>query len=131
MINKERTLWTLLIGALLIRLLSLGLYPLMDTTESRYGEMARMMVETGNWLTPLFDYGVPFWGKPPLFTWMSAVSVELFGLSEFTLRLPHWVAGVFVVWAAAWFTKKNGYNRLLLLLCCPQHLSSPFLLVQS
>lgn len=113
MINKERTLWTLLIGALLIRLLSLGFYPLMDTTESRYGEMARMMVETGNWLTPLYDYGVPFWGKPPLFTWMSATSVELFGLSEFTLRLPHWIAGVIVVWAAAWFAKKNGYHPLV------------------
>ncbi|MGR5094916.1 ArnT family glycosyltransferase [Vibrio maritimus] len=113
MINKERTLWILLIGALLIRLLSLGLYPLMDTTESRYGEMARLMVETGNWLTPLFDYGVPFWGKPPLFTWMSAISVEMFGLSEFTLRLPHWAAGVFVVWFAAWFSKKNGYNPLV------------------
>ncbi len=49
---KGRTLWILLIGALVIRLLTLGLYPLMDTTESRYGEMARLMVETGNWLTP-------------------------------------------------------------------------------
>jgi 4-amino-4-deoxy-L-arabinose transferase-like glycosyltransferase len=113
MINKQRTLWFLLIAALLIRLLSLGFYPLMDTTESRYGEMARMMVETGNWLTPLFDYGVPFWGKPPLFTWMSAASVELFGLSEFTLRLPHWLAGVIVVAGAAWFAKKNGYNPLV------------------
>ncbi|WP_418642310.1 ArnT family glycosyltransferase [Vibrio chaetopteri] len=111
--NKQRTLWFLLIAALLIRLLSLGFYPLMDTTESRYGEMARMMVETGNWLTPLFDYGVPFWGKPPLFTWMSAASVELFGLSEFTLRLPHWLAGVVVVAGAAWFAKKNGYNPLV------------------
>ncbi|WP_198593103.1 MULTISPECIES: glycosyltransferase family 39 protein [unclassified Vibrio] len=111
--NKQRTLWILLIGALLIRLLSLGLYPLMDTTESRYGEMARMMVETGNWLTPLFDYGVPFWGKPPLFTWMSAASVEMLGLSEFALRLPHWIAGVLVVWASAWVAKKNGYNPLV------------------
>ncbi|MCW8348050.1 glycosyltransferase family 39 protein [Vibrio sp. ZSDZ65] len=110
---KGRTLWILLIGALVIRLLTLGLYPLMDTTESRYGEMARLMVETGNWLTPLYDYGVPFWGKPPLFTWMSAVSVELFGLSEFTLRFPHWIAGVLVVIGTAWFAKKNGYNPLV------------------
>ncbi|WP_372076798.1 ArnT family glycosyltransferase [Vibrio sp. 10N.222.51.C12] len=113
MINKQRTLWILLIGALLIRLVTLGFYPLMDTTESRYGEMARMMVETGNWLTPLFDYGIPFWGKPPLFTWMSAASVEMLGLSEFALRLPHWIAGVLVVWASAWVAKKNGYNPLV------------------
>ena len=64
--SLDRThLWMLLVGTMLLRLLTLNTYPLMDTTEARYGEMARLMVETGNWLTPLFDYGVPFWGKPP------------------------------------------------------------------
>ncbi|GAK84400.1 hypothetical protein JCM19238_1967 [Vibrio ponticus] len=56
-------LWAILGAVFLIRLISLGAYPLMDTTEARYGEMARLMTETGNWLTPQFDYGVPFWGK--------------------------------------------------------------------
>ncbi|NMS31044.1 ArnT family glycosyltransferase, partial [Vibrio parahaemolyticus] len=92
-INKTH-LWLLLAFALLLRLISLAAYPLMDTTEARYGEMARLMVETGNWLTPQFDYGVPFWGKPPLFTWMSAYGIELFGLNEFAVRAPHWLAGV-------------------------------------
>lgn len=58
-------LWALLGVALLIRLLSLGAYPLMDTTEARYGEMARLMIETNNWITPQFDYGVPFWESRP------------------------------------------------------------------
>lgn len=49
-INKTH-LWLLLAFALLLRLISLATYPLMDTTEARYGEMARLMVETGNWLT--------------------------------------------------------------------------------
>ncbi len=113
MIFSKRTLWFFLAGALLVRLATLGLYPLMDTTESRYGEMARMMVETGNWLTPLFDYDVPFWGKPPLFAWMSAIGVEMFGLSEFTLRVPHWLAGVAVIGLMGWFAKKNDVNPLV------------------
>lgn len=92
-INKTH-LWLLLAFALLLRLISLAAYPLMDTTEARYGEMARLMVETGNWLTPQFDYGVPFWGKPPLFTWMSAYGIELFGLNEFAVRAPHWLAAL-------------------------------------
>ncbi|HID50060.1 MAG TPA: phospholipid carrier-dependent glycosyltransferase, partial [Chromatiales bacterium] len=49
------------------------------------------MVETGNWLTPQFDYGVPFWGKPPLSTWLRAISFELFGINEFAARLPSWL----------------------------------------
>ena len=38
--------------------------PLMDKTEARYAEIARIMNETKNWITPQIDYGVPFWGKP-------------------------------------------------------------------
>ena len=95
-LSRKTLFWTLT-AVLSIRLLSLSSYPLMDTTEARYGEMARLMFETGNWITPQFDYGVPFWGKPPLFTWMSAAGVTLFGINEFALRFPHWLAGVFVI----------------------------------
>ena len=77
---------------LLARLLSLGIYPLMDTTEARYGEMARKMVETGYWLQPQFEYGVPFWGKPPLSFWGSAATMYLFGINEFAARLAPYLA---------------------------------------
>lgn len=85
--------WLLAIGiaVLSIRLISLGFYPLYDTTEARYGEIARLMLETGNWVTPLFDYDVPFWGKPPLQTWISAASFGILGVNEFAARLPHFL----------------------------------------
>lgn len=83
-----------LLSILLIRLLTLGAYPLTDTTEARYGEMVRKMVELGDWVTPWFDYGVPFWGKPPLAFWLSAMSAQVLGVSEFSLRLPSFVLGV-------------------------------------
>ncbi|WP_028865892.1 ArnT family glycosyltransferase [Psychromonas aquimarina] len=87
--------------SVVIRFLSLGLYPLMDTTEARYGEMARIMYETGNWITPMFDYNVPFWGKPPLFTWLSAAGFELFGVNEFAARIPHLFVGLLII-ALTW-----------------------------
>ncbi|WP_417346970.1 ArnT family glycosyltransferase [Ferrimonas sp.] len=104
--------WVLLL-ALAVRLISLGVYPLMDTTEARYGNMARLMVETGNWLTPQFDLGVPFWGKPPLHTWMSAGSAATLGMSEFALRLPHWLAGVAVLALMALFARRQGLSGLV------------------
>ncbi|WP_325097015.1 glycosyltransferase family 39 protein [Marinomonas ostreistagni] len=110
---RENHLWMILAFALLLRLISLATYPLMDTTEARYGEMARLMVETGNWLTPQFDYGVPFWGKPPLFTWMSALGIKTFGLSEFAVRAPHWLAGVVTILLMAWMSKRLGFNPLV------------------
>lgn len=106
-------LWAILGAALFIRLLSLGAYPLMDTTEARYGEMARLMIETANWITPQFDYNVPFWGKPPLFTWMSAIGIELFGVNEFAVRFPHWLAGFGVLLLMAKFARSAGYSGLI------------------
>lgn len=106
--------FVVLLIILLVRLISLSLYPLMDTTEARYGEMARLMVETGNWLTPQFDYGVPFWGKPPLHTWMSAVGIKLFGISEFSVRLPHWLAAVAVLILASYLAKRVQVSALQL-----------------
>lgn len=78
----------LLIVVVACRLVSLFLYPLSDETESRYAEIARLMVETGNWVTPQIDYGVPFWAKPPLGTWLSALGIGLLGANEFAVRLP-------------------------------------------
>jgi len=118
MINRLKSLslvhysLAVLVTVLCVRLVSLAFYPLMDTTEARYGEMARLMVDTGNWLTPLFDYGVPFWGKPPLHTWMSALGIELLGISEFAVRFPHWLAAVAVLALTGYFAKQLKVSAL-------------------
>ena len=86
--RQRRWLWGLLVLAVGIRVTTMGAYPLLDPSEARYAEIARKIVETGQWLVPQFDYGVPFWGKPPLSFWLTAVSFRLFGVSEFAARLP-------------------------------------------
>ena len=86
--RERRCLIGLVVAIVGVRLLTLGAYPLMDSTESRYAEISRKMLETGDWLMPQFDYGVPFWGKPPLSTWLSAASMAVFGVNEFAARLP-------------------------------------------
>ncbi len=73
-------LLALLIGC---RIVTMILVPHTDNSESRYAEISRKMVETGDWITPQFDYGIPFWAKPPLSMWMSATGIELFGANEF------------------------------------------------
>jgi 4-amino-4-deoxy-L-arabinose transferase-like glycosyltransferase len=91
--TRRRFLWVL--GSIAIfRLIVMATMPLADNTESRYGEMAAMMVHTNDWITPYFDTNVPFWGKPPLSFWLSAACVKLFGLSEWSVRLPSWLATV-------------------------------------
>jgi len=87
-VRERRSLALLVALVVAVRLATLGAYPLMDSTESRYAEIARKMLETGDWVMPQFDYGVPFWGKPPLSTWLSALSMAAFGVNEFAARLP-------------------------------------------
>ena len=87
-----------LLLVLLIRLITLGLYPLVDPTESRYAEMARKMLETGVWVTPQIGYGVPFWGKPPLAVWLNAFSLSIFGINEFASRLSALLLCVGTLW---------------------------------
>lgn len=85
----------LLLGLLVLaRLAGMGFLPLMDTTEARYGEIGRHMAELSDWITPWYDDGRPFWGKPPLSFWLTAVSFKVFGVHEFAARLPHFVCAV-------------------------------------
>ena len=53
------------------------LLPLMDKTEARYAEIARIMVETNNWILLQIDYNMPFWAKSPLSTWLTALSINV------------------------------------------------------
>ena len=86
--RERRCLAWFVVAVVVARVVTLGAYPLMDTTEARYAEIARKMLETGDWLMPQFDYGLPFWGKPPLSTWLSALSMRALGVNEFAARLP-------------------------------------------
>ncbi|AIY64762.1 ArnT family glycosyltransferase [Pseudoalteromonas piratica] len=105
---------SLLLIAILIgsRLISLGMYPLFDTTEARYAEIARIMFETRDWITPQFDYNIPFWGKPPLHTWFSAISFALFGVNEFSARIPHFLTGIATLITLYYFAKTH-FSKLV------------------
>ncbi|RMG53777.1 MAG: glycosyltransferase family 39 protein [Gammaproteobacteria bacterium] len=89
-----RWLLYLIAALLLLRLAGLGLYPLTDTTESRYAEIGREMVTGGDWVMPRLDPGRPFWAKPPLSAWLTASGMELFGINAFGARVMHWLAAV-------------------------------------
>src|SRR5690606_27845966 len=83
--------WVVLVMVLLLPLVSMELVPFYDTSEPRYAEMARVMAQTGDWITPWFNVDVPFWGKPPLSFWAQALSMKVLGVTEFAGRLPSWL----------------------------------------
>jgi 4-amino-4-deoxy-L-arabinose transferase-like glycosyltransferase len=70
----------------------LGGVHLFDWDEINFAECAREMIRTGDYLRPQIDYE-PFWEKPPLFLWMQAASMHLFGVNEFAARFPNAICG--------------------------------------
>ncbi len=113
----ERWLLFALLLAAALRLLLLGLYPLNDTTEARYAEVARKMVELGDWVTPWYDYGIPFWAKPPLSTWISAASFKVFGVNEFAARLPQFLLALALAWLIWDWARRPDRRQGLLAVC--------------
>jgi len=76
----------------------LGSRSLNEPDEGRYSEIAREMIETGDWLVPHLWY-LPHLDKPPMTYWLVAVSMKLFGQNEWAMRLPAALAGISGVWA--------------------------------
>lgn len=65
----------------------LGTIPLLDPDEPVYGETAKEMIATGDFLSPRI-YGEFWYDKPPLFYWLEALSFSLFGVSTWSARFP-------------------------------------------
>ena len=99
-----------------IRLFSLGLYDVYDSTEARYAGIAMRMAISGDFITPWFLPNIPFLGKPPLSFWATALSFKLFGnFSEFAARLPHFLAMILVLLIGfIWVKKLSGLKKALI-----------------
>ncbi|MGK0413768.1 MAG: 4-amino-4-deoxy-L-arabinose transferase-like glycosyltransferase, partial [Polaribacter sp.] len=61
LINKKHFFIISIIILIIWRAFLNGAIPLMDKTEARYAEIARIMAETNDYITPQIDYGIPFW----------------------------------------------------------------------
>ena len=106
-----------LLGLIVIGLVLFLFYtwsmPLIDPDEPRYASTASDMVMNNNWIVPHFN-GAPRINKPPLFYWAIAISYKIFGISEFSARLPATLAAIGTVlitylWGRQLEDRKNGF----------------------
>jgi 4-amino-4-deoxy-L-arabinose transferase len=72
---------------LFLYILPLGFRPLTIPDETRYGEIPREMLYSGDWVVPHLN-GLKYFEKPPLGYWANAVSMVTFGENAFALRIP-------------------------------------------
>jgi len=84
--NSKKVVWTLVAVFALVWLYVLGIRSLVPPDEGRYAEMAREMWASGDWITTRLN-GIKYFEKPPLQTWMNALTFTAFGLGEWQARL--------------------------------------------
>lgn len=83
---------------------------LLDDADAANAATAREMLERNDWVTMHMN-GVRFLEKAPLMYWAIAGSFKLFGVSQFTARLPLAIATMLLVWLAYAFGKWMGGER--------------------
>ncbi len=88
-----------------------GVRPLMLPDEGRYAGIAWEMASAGNWALPLLD-GMPFFHKPPLFYWIDAFAITLFGGHPWAARLASVIGAVAAVAALFLFLRRYASPRL-------------------
>src|SRR5947209_19723980 len=75
---------------------------LMDDVDAVQAQIARNMLQSGDWVTARLD-GVAYLEKSPLKYWMIAVSFMVFGPHDWAARIPLALATVLLCWMVARF----------------------------
>jgi 4-amino-4-deoxy-L-arabinose transferase-like glycosyltransferase len=95
---------------------------LMDDVDAVQAQIARNMLDSGDWVTARLD-GVAYLEKAPLIYWAIAAAYKVFGVSDWAARIPialsamalAWVTAAFGAWA---FGKRAGFYAGLCISTC-------------
>ena len=92
-------------------ILGVGRWDLWNPDEPRYAQVAKEMVERGDWIL-MHVNGNPYMDKPPLFFWLIALSSFLWqGFSAFSVRFPSAFLSTLTVLLTFLFGKKLYGSR--------------------
>jgi 4-amino-4-deoxy-L-arabinose transferase len=103
--QARRGVLALLALYVVVYLAPLGVRPLSTPDEVRYGEIAREMILSGDWVSPHFN-GVRYFEKPVLGHWLNAASLAALGENAFAVRLPVALATGLSALLVFWLTRR-------------------------
>ncbi|MCK5008988.1 MAG: glycosyltransferase family 39 protein, partial [Deltaproteobacteria bacterium] len=87
-------IFVLLILSSAIFFVNIGGWDLWNPDEPRYAQVAKEMMESGNWILPHLNSRV-YPDKPPVFFWLIALSSKIKGeVTSFSARFPSALAAV-------------------------------------
>lgn len=99
-----RDRWVVLAAAVIVFIPMLGSFGLWDPWEVHYGEVARNILERNDWISTWWGShwedgagnreGSYFYSKPILLMWMMAMGMQVFGFSEWGIRIGVALVGI-------------------------------------
>src|SRR6476661_3369259 len=100
---RVRSGWIVVAAACLVFLLNVLSPPrLMDDVDAVQAQIARNMLQSGDWITARLD-GVAYLEKSPLVYWVMAISYSAFGINDWAARIPIALSTVLLCWVTARF----------------------------
>ena len=73
---------------------------LMDDVDAVQAQIARNMLESGDWVTARLD-GIAYLEKSPMVYWLMAGSFRIFGVHDWAARLPVAISAILLCWLIA------------------------------
>jgi 4-amino-4-deoxy-L-arabinose transferase-like glycosyltransferase len=121
--GPERTLFAALLFLAAVAVFEPAGSGLAEPDETRYAEIPREMLATGDFVTPRLN-GLPYFEKPPLLYWANAIAFRALGTTPWAARLPSRLAGLgtvalVVLAAGAGGRRRDGLAAGILLLASP------------
>src|SRR3989304_3939214 len=89
---------------------NIGSPGLFDVDEAVYAEASREMIETGDWITPQYNYTNRY-DKPVFFYWLMASAFKVFGITEFAARFWSAVFGVLLTLMCYYLLRRLGHPK--------------------
>lgn len=89
---------------------NLGASTFFDWDESHYGEVALEILKSNDWIVLTYGGQPDLIAKPPLGTWLIALSFKFFGVTEFALRFWSALFGVATILLVYFFGKEIKNN---------------------
>lgn len=76
----------------------------MDDVDSVQAQIARTMLQSGDWVTARLD-GVAYLEKSPLKYWLIAICFQIFGVHDWAARIPVALSAILLCWVTARFAR--------------------------
>src|SRR5271165_7568119 len=104
--KSSRTDWLLLTGFCgFLFFFGLAYFGLVGADEPRYAQVAREMLARHDWITPTLG-GKAWLEKPPLYYWQAMLAYSIFGVSDWSARLPSAIDATGLVLGVYFFLRR-------------------------